>query len=220
MNSGLALVVLLSLLTFHASLAAQTVYFIRHAESEGNVLLKKGLKDQHAALSDPSLTPYGKRQALTTRYYLELREIEAVVVSPMSRTLETAALVFGHSDVPFYVAPTVVEFCRSERKGILPCTIRPKNELKEKFTKFDFDSLDTNRAWGYHSESEAEFEKRVNDFKAWLRQWMRDRKFGTIAVVTHSGFLKTIFNTSSWFKNCQVFVASFDSDGRLIGIFD
>lgn len=66
----------------------QTVYYVRHGESEGNVA---GVTS--GAEHDCDLTDEGRRQARQAGQDLKDKHIDLIVCSPMKRTIETAQLI-------------------------------------------------------------------------------------------------------------------------------
>merc|ERR1719272_798499 len=72
--------------------------FIRHGEAEHNILFRNKTVEEGFKLYDPPLTEKGIRQseALSAYVISEGLQFDVIVVSCLSRALETAALVFSH----------------------------------------------------------------------------------------------------------------------------
>jgi broad specificity phosphatase PhoE len=211
------------------------IHFIRHAEGYHNVAtkttgsnecLKRGncSAGEHA-LWDAKLTPYGIEQGEELREYLATRPsggrsftaFDLVVVSPLTRTLQTAEAIFGPPrtpGVPAFLDPgqapegspeseiattravprpriLVREECR-ERWGLYVCDgRRPIREIVKEFPGFDFSELQYDEDCFYTDEREPDEHccERAVQFLDWLNQ----RPEKCIAVVTHSSFLRHLF---------------------------
>ena len=139
-------------------------------------------------------------------------KIDVVITSPLLRTLQTAAAVFGggsyndeSGDPPLMVAGAgksnrdaissqncprfiAVELCR-ERMGVHPCDKRRSvKESKTLFPAVDFSQIasDEDNLWKKdYRESPEEIAARGMKFLNWL--WARKER--EIAIVTHSSFL-------------------------------
>ena len=78
---------------------------------------------------DPELTALGERQAqaLRARLRAEGHSFDAIVVSPLSRAIQTCDLLFGSGPAPIRLCPLLTERCCS---GADVGT--PKSELRER----------------------------------------------------------------------------------------
>lgn len=220
---------------FSLFLAERTkkVHFIRHAEGFHNVatkehgsndcLLRGGEPASSHALYDARLTQKGIAQSVMLRDYLAKRPsgsrtftaFDLVVVSPLTRTCETALHVFGSPREPgkpafltrveapvgtpereagVMVAPPrflVREECR-ERWGHYVCDgRRPIREIAAEFPNFDFSEVihDDDVFYSDERESDEHCCERAVKFLEWLNK----RPEKCIAVVTHSSFLRHLF---------------------------
>lgn len=220
---------------FSLFLADQTrkVHFIRHAEGYHNAETQKTgdnycllrgdkLASEHP-LYDAKLTPKGVNQAKALRKILANRPsggrsftaFDLVVVSPLTRTCETALHVFGsprQPGLPAFLCPgqapigtpeydagvsiapprfLVREECR-ERYGHYVCDGRRDIvDIREEFPDFDWSEIHSNEdAWyGDERESDADCCARAVNFL----EWLNSRPEKCIAVVTHSSFLRHLF---------------------------
>jgi broad specificity phosphatase PhoE len=220
---------------FSVFLAERTkkVHFIRHAEGYHNVATKEtGSNDallrgdapaKEHPLYDARLTPKGIGQAEALRTYLANRPsgsrsftaFDLVVVSPLTRTCETALHVFGQprepgkpafmcrQDAPFgspeykagiQIAPPrflVREECR-ERWGHYVCDGRRDiSEIAAEFPNFDFSEVLHDEDVFYSDEREPDdlcCQRALRFF-----EWLNQRPEKCIAVVTHSSFLRHLF---------------------------
>eukprot|EP00929_Paragymnodinium_shiwhaense_P106887 TRINITY_DN72726_c0_g1_i1.p1 TRINITY_DN72726_c0_g1~~TRINITY_DN72726_c0_g1_i1.p1 ORF type:complete len:328 (-),score=41.68 TRINITY_DN72726_c0_g1_i1:117-1100(-) len=222
---------------FSIFLAERTkkIHFIRHAEGYHNVAtkrtgdnecLKRGehLAQQHE-LWDARLTDKGIRQAKELREYLSTRPsggrsftaFDLVVVSPLTRTLQTADAIFGPPrtpGVPAFLDPGVApegspegsaastrkvprprilvrEECR-ERWGLYVCDgRRPIREIIGEFPGFDFSEVEYDQDCFYTDERESD--EHCCERAVHFLEWLNKRPEKCIAVVTHSSFLRHLF---------------------------
>jgi len=212
------------------------VHFIRHGEGEHNVAATEIGRDayQLEKFFDTKLTQNGRKQAIDLRSKLTHLGIEMVVVSPFTRTLETAKLVFlndsnshelsanetisnspsSNGEIKTTSAPLVALEHIREHCGTYPCDQRqPIRVYQKQYPMVDFSlcSSDEDTMWTEVRESEEEMAARARKFLSWLEK----RKEQTIAVVSHSGFLRVLFTVfhyltddksklSSPFANCEL----------------
>ena len=73
-----------------------TIYLIRHAQSAFNAVHDPNKPDP--MIFDAPITELGKTQAIQARSEVEKFEIKNVIVSPFTRTLQTALLIFGKNN--------------------------------------------------------------------------------------------------------------------------
>ncbi|KAL8128774.1 hypothetical protein V2J09_017929 [Rumex salicifolius] len=204
----------------------KTIYLVRHAQGFHNVA---GEKDHELYMSydyiDATLTPLGWEQVDNLRKHVHasgiFKKIELVIVSPLTRTMQTAVGVFGGEGysigmdatplmvenawdsgrpaIPSLNCPPflAVEQCR-EHLGVHPCDKRRSvRENKPVFPAIDFSLIesDDDTLWKEDvRETDPEIAARGMKFMEWL--WTREEK--EIAIVSHSGFL---YQTLSAFGN-------------------
>eukprot|EP00421_Protoceratium_reticulatum_P030365 CAMPEP_0168479058 /NCGR_PEP_ID=MMETSP0228-20121227/63274_1 /TAXON_ID=133427 /ORGANISM="Protoceratium reticulatum, Strain CCCM 535 (=CCMP 1889)" /LENGTH=145 /DNA_ID=CAMNT_0008495331 /DNA_START=1 /DNA_END=434 /DNA_ORIENTATION=- len=143
---------------------------VRHGQGAHNVR-----KDY--SIPDPALTAKGLRQAEDLRGAVELAGAELVVVSPLTRALQTARAVWGERPP----LPVLVTALHSERVDE-PCDRgRTKSELEAQFPFL--------RSWGGWDELPEHWSLTKEQDKNWKRervpaflQWLRDRPESRIAV--------------------------------------
>ena len=221
---------------FSIFLAERTkkVHFIRHAEGYHNVATKESgtntclhrgegeAANQHP-LYDSRLTPKGIRQSEDLKDHLSKRPsgsrnftaFDLVVVSPLTRTCETALHVFGQPRQPGQpsflskgIAPPgtpenaaginippprflVREECR-ERWGQYVCDGRRSiAEISAEFPNFDFSDITHDEDVFYSDERESD--EHCCDRAVKFLEWLNQRPEKCIAVVTHSSFLRHLF---------------------------
>ena len=212
------------------------IHFIRHAEGHHNVMTATSgnndcLTVDHAgecptdhALWDARLTEVGVAQAKSLRDHLATRpsggrsftSFDLVVVSPLTRTCETALHVFGRGRKPgcpafldagltppmspearqglVTAAPRILvrEECR-ERWGKFVCDgRRPISAIIKEFPDFDFSEIGHDEDI-YYSGNERESDEHCCERAVAFLQWLNARPEKCIAVVTHSSFLRHLF---------------------------
>ena len=173
------------------------IYIVRHGQTEWNVLGKVQGKQ------DICLNEKGREQALLTKKYLDNKEIDLIIVSPLKRALETAEIINKDRNIPMIV----------------------DNRIKERdFGEFEgqeFTLLDTKPFWDYYineeykeAESVQEFFKRVYDFLDDIIIKYKDKNVlivahGGVSLPVHCYFNKNIpegslLKANIMLDNCQV----------------
>ncbi|EFJ33267.1 hypothetical protein SELMODRAFT_439299 [Selaginella moellendorffii] len=166
-------------------------------------------------IEDASLTTTGWKQVKELRERKVHGGVDLVVVSPMTRTLQTAAGVFGGGErkpgeeLPPLMADGVgacpaaavssvgcppfiaLELCR-EHTSVYPCDKRSSiSRCKQRFPAVDFSQImdEEDSLWSPTlPESKASLDAR----RRALLQWLAARKEKKIAVVSHSFFLSRL----------------------------
>jgi broad specificity phosphatase PhoE len=180
----------------------QVFHFIRHGQSQHNAVARPGGPDP--MLRDARLTDLGQRQAAALGAELgSAPGIDLVVISPLTRAIQTAVAAFAASP-----APRLIHHLHRERLDHYCDVGRPPEELAREFPGLAFDHLPdpwwhVNPSDGapYSCEPEDVLLQRVGDFAAWLKS----RPETTIAIVGHGTFLNRLTGHS------------FDNAERLIG---
>jgi broad specificity phosphatase PhoE len=178
-----------------------TILCIRHGESTFNAAWAANRTDP--MLWDARLSATGEEQVRQARVSLSRYPVELVLVSPLTRALQTAVGLFGGgpSAPSFLVVPLLRE--RVENS----CDVgRGPAELAAEFPEVDFAHLP--QVWwhaegepderGIHLEPDPVVQERVAAFRASLRA----RRERTIAVVGHGTFLRHL--TGRVLANCEV----------------
>lgn len=184
----------------------KTIHFIRHAEGTHNAANRVHGDDTPVTFStegswkyiDARLTDNGIQQCVEARTTL-LHDVhpQLIVVSPFSRTLQTAHIMFAGKGIPFVVH----DLCR-ERSGFFTCDKRrSKTEIIADFApiyehtndQIDFESFgyctEDDMNWNENREpSDILTQRGVN-----LMKWLATRPEKELAVVTHSSWLKHLF---------------------------
>lgn len=197
---------------------SKVIHIVRHGQGYHNVA---GELDHSSYMSwdfaDASLTDLGWQQAEALHAHLDatgiMSQVELVVVSPLLRTLQTAAGVFGRPTLPegeseesslmtsgLGKSPHAAisrqnsfkfvanEWCR-EQNGVHPCDRRSDISFyKKSFPGVDFSEVETDKDTWWHEtkrETAQELFARARGFVRWLLKRPESR----IAVVSHSSFI-------------------------------
>lgn len=191
------------------------IYWIRHAESYSNI------SNNYDNVIDPNLTQDGIKQCEQLKKKIKSNgfnkfngvnnfddKIDLIVVSPLTRALETCSNVFNEfiGRVKFVCLEDIRE--RIDK----PCHKRKqKKTLKNKYEFIDFSNLvsDDDELYNKYNglEKKSNIIKRCNKFVKWLK----DREELNIVVITHGNFLYPMFNNvldnipnKTFFYNCEL----------------
>ena len=174
-----------------------TIYLIRHAQSAFNAVYDP--KKPDPMIFDAPITTLGESQAQQARIEINQLDLVNVIVSPFTRTLQTAHLIFGNK-LPFQINATVREqLCNSCDVGSTP------HELARDYPHLDFDHLDD--CWWHDGEKDHRgisvephetLLERANGFAEFLR---RERIHST-AIVSHGNFIRALTGLQP--DNCEV----------------
>lgn len=174
-----------------------TTYLIRHAQSQFNAVYDPNQPDP--MIFDAPLSELGHTQGIETRNRISQLDIHHVIVSPLTRTLQTATLLFG-SARKFEINAAVRE------QLINSCDVgRAPPQLATEYPHLDFDHLED--VWwhsgtpdhrGFAVEPDLVLQERAEEFSRFLR----DSSAGNIAVVTHGNFICALTGVKP--ENCQI----------------
>ena len=189
------------------------IIFIRHGEGYHNLgKIKKKFICFGKLVSDnwniqfPKLTAKGIKQCNDTKIKLEeySQHIDIIYVSPLSRTLQTADIIFENRKL------IALEDIRENVKN--QCDFRESVSSQEKvFTNVDFTAVNDN--YNYNNfESEQSISSRCYRFYLRLVNDAKSNNFKTVAVVTHGAFINSFLSlygdklraeNTNWFDNCE-----------------
>ena len=189
----------------------KTIYCIRHGIARHNILYPMIQEQAYRGKEniDTKLTEVGKKQAEKLKeIWYERNEVELVITSPLSRTLETASILFKDTKVPILAQ----ELLREYPLGIdTPNKRASRTELIKKYPEVDFSYILSNidPLWKEHeTELPENLKKRVQQTKEWLHQ--RPEKI--IALVGHSTFLHELLynkfdnNETTQLQHCHPYI--------------
>jgi broad specificity phosphatase PhoE len=171
----------------------RVVLLVRHGEGLHNVRARHGGLD----IVDPLLTDRGRQQAAALVGSALLAGCELLVVSPLSRAIQTAAVAFGEEPrCRVVLSPLHSErWCGACDEG------RPKEALARAFPFIrrweGFDTLEEH--WTPTKETDADWStRRVQAFLAWLRAQPERRP----VVIGHGAFFGAVLGRH--LRNCEI----------------
>jgi broad specificity phosphatase PhoE len=160
--------------------ATKRVCFVRHGQGAHNRSIKNW------GMVDPELTPEGEQQVaeLNRKMQPYLSDVELIVVSPLTRAMQTATGGLAGCSAPYALLPIL-----RERLGA-PCdTGRTKSELVRCFPRIlSWEGIDEMPEVWWSTETEYDLLERVDLLKAWISA----RPEQVIAVVGHGGLIQRI----------------------------
>tara|TARA_B100001142_G_C14163052_1_gene589246 strand:- start:308 stop:880 length:573 start_codon:yes stop_codon:yes gene_type:complete len=182
------------------------LYCIRHGYSLHNDLFKKiGEKAYRLPeCTDSYLLKSGIEDAMNfnLKYFSKLQNVDLVLVSPLTRALQTADICFTGLNVPVIVLDILKEW----PNGLdTPNYRKNKSELKNRFSKFNFDYIKSEEDDNWNKEREEtidELKIRINSFE----NFIRERKEMKICVIGHTSFLSTmIWGEEKNMEHCRIY---------------
>jgi len=191
------------------------VHLIRHAEGWHNVIQTE---ENYNKYQDPVLTPFGESQARSLRSSFTHKP-DLIVISPMTRTIQTALLGVVSPDIP-----TILHADMQETDFYLCNKGSDVSILRKEFAHTSLDFSVVPDGWnsqdGRYASSPEALAKRALD----ARHWLRARPEKRIVVVTHAGFLQWLLQEPLYFENAVertfVFADGDDEEARLTRVFD
>ena len=160
----------------HSSRIALTLYFVRHGRTEMNRLRLLQGRGGHGLL------PEGVIDAEKAAAALVGKSVNFIYSSDQQRALETARIIHGHLGLrsPLRRSPALREMDYGEMSGRHDDDVRRLCPLWRKDARFIFPG----------GESFALVQARA--FR-WLDRVLKRHRNGTFAVVTHGGWIRTLF---------------------------
>ncbi|WDF82790.1 histidine phosphatase family protein [Lacticaseibacillus pabuli] len=159
-----------------------TFYFIRHGQTDANALgLKQGIINDERT----HLTAKGRAQAQQLHDQFDISFADALYVSPLDRTRETAAILNTDAQLPEVTDPRLLEISYGSWDG------RSNADLMTRYPDvFDptlRDVLPSYTSIATDGESFEAVQRRVQDF---MRSTSAEYPDGKIIVVTHGFTVK------------------------------
>jgi len=165
---------------------SQILHLVRHGHSLHNELFHKiGVQAfRIPATIDSPLTQEGHLQSIELGHsWQNKKDIELILVSPLTRALETCMNIFGDTEIPIISN----EFLREYPIGEDTCNKRSSlSLLKNRFPKIDFQlDVDRDTLWKEdYKENMIELEQRLEKMITYLQR----RPEKNIAIIGHSSF--------------------------------
>ncbi len=187
------------------------MYFVRHGQSEFNVVYSITLKDP--GIRDAPITQRGQSQALGAAKHLKDKRITKIICSPYTRALQTGTIIAKELGIQTMVAEPLA----GERR-LFTCDIgTPLSELKLKWPHVDFARVENQSSdnasggkdewWPSADESDDDIARRVNAF---AQLYVKEPDADTTLVVSHWYFIFTLSGKDT--ENAQI--VRLDAKGR------
>jgi len=162
------------------------VYCIRHGIAEHNVLFHEIGEKAYMTIEDSNLTDKGIIEStILGENWISKNNIELVIVSPLTRTIQTAKNIFKNTNVKMFAFDELKEYPGSYE---LINHRKDKRELvlqHHPYINFKFLSEKDNLWHDTNIESMESLEKRIVKMK----DFILSRKENNIAIVSHSSYL-------------------------------
>ena len=170
---------------------SKDIFCIRHGLALHNVLFWKIGSSVYNKYKDTPLLPEGYEQAKRCRRTWEkIDDIELILVSPLSRTLETMRTIFKHKTIPIIALDELMEYPHGDER----CNKRKRiSELELVYPNIDFSNIkyDDDVTYDSFKESISALKKRQEVVK----KFIRNRTENNIAIVSHSSWIgQFLFN--------------------------
>ncbi|MCI1986780.1 MAG: histidine phosphatase family protein [Lactobacillus sp.] len=159
-----------------------TFYFIRHGQTTANAL---GLKQGTINDDRTHLTAKGQQQAAHLASQFDLRTVDALYVSPLARTQETAALLNQQAQLTPQLDPRLLEISYGNWDGQQNATLEAAHP--EVFDPVLHDVLPSYVEVAQGGESFAQVQARVAEF---MQAVAAVRPQAAVACVTHGFTVK------------------------------
>jgi glucosyl-3-phosphoglycerate phosphatase len=174
-------------------LGKSSMYFVRHGQSEFNVVYSITLQDP--GIRDAPVTARGRNQALGAGQHLLHKNITRIICSPYTRALQTASIIAEKIGISHMIAEPLV----GERR-LFSCDIgTPLTPLKQSWPKVDFSRAEREEWWPARDESDEDMAGRVHAFTQLYRDAPDDT---TTLVVSHWYFIFTLSGKDT--ENAQI----------------
>lgn len=161
------------------------MYLLRHCESYFNLHFKRERRDP--GIQDPELTPEGHAHAETLAAQLPALALQRLIISPYTRTLQTAGYILDRIRVPALIVQDVRE------RTAFACDIGSHPDvLASRFPRHDFSHLPP-RWWHEGIETAEETVARAAAFR-WRMANGEDQ--ANTLVVTHWAFILALTGRS------------------------
>ena len=212
------------------NLSQKNIYFVRHAESEHNVLerqyMKRLIEFDKINVYDPKLSPDGIKQTNELKEKIKEKKIhfDSVFISPLSRAMQTYFLIEDaiNNDADIIVTDFVREVLSmylDKNKGKELSKLKEENKNK----KLNFEFM-TKEYWWFdkgenidsESEDDEEFSLRLKLFLLWIT--FRPDK--NILIISHSHVFIEIQESYGIYNADMVLLDKKDLFDMIISFFD
>ncbi|WP_282604750.1 histidine phosphatase family protein [Pelagibius sp. Alg239-R121] len=164
---------------------------VRHGQSEFNVIFGATRKDP--GIVDPKLTEEGHRQAEAAGEALLDKGLTRIIVSPYTRTLQTADIIARVLNLPVTINSLIREH------AFFTCDVgTPRSVLSQNWPHLDFTHL-SESWWPADPETEDDVRLRCREFHQTMAE---TDDWSEVLVVSHWGFIRGL--TGHEAKNGEV----------------
>lgn len=188
---------------------SKVVHLVRHGQTASALGIFARNSFRGKGYFDIPLTPVGLQQAQALKPRLRSLKPQLVLVSPLTRALQTLRESQGHLQAP----KTLVTALHSEHVATSGDVGRPPKVLAREFPEFSFEGIP--EIWWFscgeapndalkgifgRSENAGYLRRRVGEF----RQYLQSRPEQVILVVGHSTFFLELTGSSRRMRHCEI----------------
>ena len=192
----------------------KNVYCIRHGTAEHNVLFHEIGEQAYMTIRDSNLTQEGEIESnILGENWLDKYNIELVLVSPLTRTIQTAKNIFKDSNIKLLAFDGLKEY---------PGSYEPINHRKDKkelvlkyHTSVNFKFLsEKDSLW---NETDIETVESLEERVKQMKKFILSRKETNIAIVSHNSYLsyflkKKVADEDNELKHCFPYLIRLKSE--------
>ncbi len=198
------------------------IYWIRHGQAQHNVLADKIGEESYRILRDPELTLLGINQAKECNKIMVPENIELVLVSPLTRTLQTAKLIFttvsnekkNDSSLPKIKMISYDELLEYPQGNHICNYRKNKSMLIELFPFVEYNITETIE-WSPDKETYTDLDKRINRIRMIINNLIKKEKYKKIAVVCHNSLMKRVLQRKDEIIHCYPYVENIDKINKI-----
>ena len=212
------------------NLSQKNIYFIRHAESEHNVLerqyMKRLIEFDKINVYDPKLSPDGIKQTNELKEKIKEKKInfDSVFISPLSRAMQTYFLIEDaiNNDADIIVTDFVREVLSmylDKNKGKELSKLKEENKNK----KLNFEFMTKEYWWfdkGENIDSESEDDEECSLRLKLFLLWITFRPDKNILIISHSHVFIEIQESYGIYNADMVLLDKKDLFDMIISFFD
>ena len=182
----------------------KTIYFMRHAESNAQICRKREIDSP--SLLDCYITRLGVIQA-TSAWYDKNNLPELIVVSPLTRAIQTAIIAFDNIDIPIICHPYLKEVGGSKLpenhfRGVVNLLNDKNLQSYSLFDKIDLSLITSEWCNSYEANNAP---RKVTYLSDKLLKWLLERPEKRILCVTHYNVIKNILGGVEEINNTKIF---------------
>ena len=181
---------------------------IRHGQATHNIDFK--IRGEIAYLDpihrDSVLIKQGELEAKNLNSEVLNMDFETILVSPLTRTLQTCMLATKNVKKPRIALEFVREY---------PCRVHTTNNrkkisyLKQKYDQVDFSEIleEDDPLWNdINKETKKELDQRIDQFKSWVR----NRPEKTFILFSHASFINRFMGNTKYehVKHCYPYIVN------------